>query len=149
MLARLYDINLDLPDHAEVHFTLDPNQLDLSYNDLPDYFECRFDTEQEAREVALTAANLVGHEVEVEAYYFHGYYGKDRVGSFVVQPEAWVCNMEQLSLGLTIKTEPEKMTREQKLAWLSANMKFQFIAVEDQRNRLRQLIIETKKQHEK
>lgn len=83
-----YDINLADSIYQEVRFCIDSNQFSCPVQELPYCIEQRFDTEAEAREGAQTAANLVGHEVEVEVTGFWGHHGREIISTFIVQPQA-------------------------------------------------------------
>lgn len=88
MKPETYDINLADSIYQDVRFCIDSNQFSVPVRELPDCIEQRFDTEQEAREAAQEAANLVGHEVEVEVTGFWGFYGREGIDTFTVQPVA-------------------------------------------------------------
>lgn len=81
-----YDINLEYGPGVELRFVIDPSQLDCAPCEYPDFIECRFDTLEEARDVALMAVQLVGHGVEIEATAFWGWHGREVVDRIMVEP---------------------------------------------------------------
>ena len=72
---------------GEICYVIDINQFNLAPSELPEGIEWRHETEQEARRIALLAANLTGDFVEVEMVHYYGYYGRMVLDSFIVEPE--------------------------------------------------------------
>ena len=88
MLPAEYDINLSDTHYREILFTIDPNQITNDKVDLSPYeYEVRFETKEEAEEMAQFISGLVGHEIEVEVNAYWGMHGRELVDSFTVQPQ--------------------------------------------------------------
>jgi len=97
MRPRDYDINLTYGKDVELRFVIDPEQINA---ELPNTLESRHDTPEEAKEAAQLAANLVGHEIEIEAVAFWGYYGRETVDRIVIKPkiDAWIDEQKRIDL---------------------------------------------------
>lgn len=90
MLPADFDANLRDSHYREILFTIDPNQFDdETAIMLPRAeWECRFETDKEAREVAQKLADITGQKVEVQTYGYWGHSGREYVDFFNVEPIA-------------------------------------------------------------